>query len=137
MGIHFDKIIPVIIAVILIYLNIKKKSKKQNTAPKPASDESGTTQPSSGHETPNPFFKGLENFLDMNQPVVQTVPEPEQRVIKPKTKKETGVHEPVVNPAPVTKPVVQEPVVDSEHFDFDARRAIIDAEIMNRKYFSI
>jgi len=137
MGIHFDKIVPVIIAVVLIYLNTRKKSKKQSTASKPPSNEAANSQPSAGHDIFNPFFKGLDNILNINQPVVQTITEPEPQVIQTKLKKEPVAPEPVARQSVPANVVFHEPVVNVEHFDFDARRAFIDAEIFNRKYFTI
>ena len=89
MEIHFDKIIPVIIAVVLIYLNTRKKTKKQAAGSKPPSNEAATPPPSQGHEISNPFFKGLENILNINQPVFQAVSEPEPQIKQEKSKKES------------------------------------------------
>jgi hypothetical protein len=134
---HIEKIIPLIIAIALIYLNTRKKSKKPVTTSKTPPEKNQPSQNPPGHGVLDPFFKGIDDILNINQPVVQISPEPEPQVKKTKQKKEPVIIEPANIQVPTAKIVLHEPLLEVEHFDFDAKRAIIDAEIMNRKYFTI
>jgi hypothetical protein len=141
MEIHFDKIIPVVIAVALIYLNTRKKSKKQTAKPQQPSNEASEPQPATDHDVFNPLFRGLSDILNINQPVPEAVMEP---VTEPEPEK--------IRQMPVKEPIVQghedvlphkpdiffhDTVTEPGHFEFDPRRAIIEAEIINRKYFTL
>jgi hypothetical protein len=137
MDIHFEKIVPIVIAIVLIYLNARKKSKKTVNTAQTSSDEDQPSQANSRQGIMDPFFKGLDGILNIDQPVVQKAKEAEHHIKYSKPKKEPLPAESVNVPVPEVKLASQEPVIDAEHFDFDVKRAIIDAEIMNRKYFTI
>jgi len=135
---NLDKIIPIIIAIVLVFINYKKKNKKpvQITKPQPA-ESSATVEKTGDSDIFNPFFRNIENLLNFTQPEnhpVEEVEEPQKITEKQPVKLPDAE---IDTKAASIKPISTEQITNVNHFEFDLRRAIIDSEIINRKYFSI
>ena len=134
---HLDKIVPIIIAIILVFINARKKSKKPMPISKPSQVETPiVAEKTEDSDILNPFFKSFDNLLNFSQPLqLEEVKSPIQKISKKQPIKVPDISTDTTSIQ--IKPVLQEQIIKEEHFDFNLRRAIIDAEIINRKYFSI
>jgi len=135
---HIDKIFPLLIAIAILYFNAKKRSKKKVVAGKPETGGSPEANPSPSRDFAGSIFKSIDELFNLTQPEVQVHDQPKPEAV-PLEKKKDG-HQPVQEKLIVVeKPtnVENESHETHEDFHFDPRRAVIDAEIINRKYFSI
>ena len=135
---HIEKLLPLLIAIAIFYFNYKKKKKKNAVAPKPETGGSQEVKPSPVGDFTGSLFKGFDDLFNFTQPEVQVQEQPKAVVVPPEQKKIKK--QPVKDEQPVverTTNILNEVQETQEGFNFDPRRAIIEAEIINRKYFSI
>lgn len=136
MDIHLDKIIPIIIAIVLIYLNTRKKNKKVNPiATQSIANDSTVTENKEDTSIFNPIFQGLDDIINFNNPENETI----EQVSNFEEEEEEIAEEIISQPTrttSITNKLQEQPFIE-EYFEFDFKKAIIYSEIMNRKYFSL